>query len=419
MLLSTRKFLLLAPLLAHHCLLATALQLFGFGNLESQSGDKCSPYQSVIEQGTLGSEIFLIMTGPNANKVYWTEAVFAKTWRALDGKVSALIDNMGTPGGVAWDRQNGRLYIASLGDEKIASFRIRVEVNQHRRKTLKVDGDSTLILENVKASWLSCDTEGNLYFTDEADNTVNKLERKVLSKIEKMEVKPSELKKQTALQAAAAQAQPKPEANLGGFQVATPPPIPPPVILQLAHGDPWVRKPSGIAANTDAVYWGNGANMTSGGLMGTDTHVSKSYKVLAHPGNIFGVEITANSIFYSYNDTIVKVPMSNDLDQNVKGVATTVLSELQQPRGLAYDQEGTVFVALNGGNSVVAIPSGVQGPTNAEYIVAADGVFDIAIVSCKDEGLNIGWAPRHEKSVLESFEDLTTSELGSLMAGED
>merc|ERR1719171_1233467 len=241
------------------------------------------------------------------------------------------------------------------------------------------DGKQVTIVEGQEVVWVSVDSHGNLYYTSSLSNEVLSVDREVLSKIQSKEISASALK--TESQHAADVAKDL-AANklLESENLPTPRPVLKPTIKVLysqAEGEDSASAPAGIA-----VYWGNGASGTTlGSLIGGQRQPSEGQavnKIAANTNTAYGVACSSNAVFYTDKTQFVYGV------KKAGGTPEKMTTTLQSPRGLAWDGDGTVFVADQASNMVYSFPSGRLAPASLARTVSLHDAFGLAIVSKDD-----------------------------------
>jgi len=320
---------------------------------------------------------FLLISSPREMKVVYSVVT---PGQAAGSKVAPVVDSgLLGPQGIAVDRVRGILYIADPPSQKIFSYNLRVSDGM-----MMSDGKQVTIVEGQEVVWVSVDSHGNLYYTSSLSNEVLSVDREVLSKIQSEEISASALK--TESQHAADVAKDL-AANklLESENLPTPRPVLKPTIKVLysqAEGEDSASAPAGIAADGIAVYWGNGASGTTlGSLIGGQRQPSEGQavnKIAANTNTAYGVACSSNAVFYTDKTQFVYGV------KKAGGTPEKMTTTLQSPRGLAWDGDGTVFVADQASNMVYSFPSGRLAPASLARTVSLHDAFGLAIVSKDD-----------------------------------
>merc|ERR1719506_63069 len=301
---------------------------------------------------------FLLISSPKEMKVVYSVVT---PGQAAGSKVAPIVDSgLLGPQGIAVDRVRGILYIADPPSQKIFSYNLRVTDG-----IMMSDGKQVTIVEGQEVVWVSVDSH-------------------VLSKIQSEEISASALK--TESQHAADVAKDL-AANklLESENLPTPRPVLKPTIKVLysqAEGEDSASAPAGIAADGIAVYWGNGASGTTlGSLIGGQRQPSEGQavnKIAANTNTAYGVACSSNAVFYTDKTQFVYGV------KKAGGTPEKMTTTLQSPRGLAWDGDGTVFVADQASNMVYSFPSGRLAPASLARTVSLHDAFGLAIVSKDD-----------------------------------
>jgi sugar lactone lactonase YvrE len=111
-------------------------------------------------------------------------------------RVFPLVDGgLMQPKGIAYDKVRADLYVADLDARKIIQYKIKALVDKDTlQKSLTTYGAPTIVVEGTDVRWLTVDEEGNLYWTDQTSNSVNKLSHKIINMLQNRQMLASELK---------------------------------------------------------------------------------------------------------------------------------------------------------------------------------------------------------------------------------
>jgi len=390
---------------------------------------------------------FIIMASPKERKISYAQvgldmkAVKGVVKPLIDGGISL-------PKGMAYDALHSRLYVADPGLRKIRSWRIALEpcytpeqkagvlgtgASADPFLTDPAEGPSACDLEwrlvakegatvvaNVVTEWVSLDEEGNFYYSDQNRKTVNRIERGLLINLVHGEVSPADLKVRSSQEAQAIvaieegkkemQVAPQAMAPLdsvdslasvsdtlvsAGSKLAASIPdvslISPmsEYALALYQGpdNAHVGTPAGVAADSVQVYWANQDGGLKKGTIGTGAaNPEKSDSISLQSGALttktdkaFGVVTTASSVIFSDGGYgVYGVPKFGG------GNATTMNEGFIISRDMAWDGEGTVFVADQGASMVYAMPSRVAENQPLFPVVGMNDVFGVALIKNTD-----------------------------------
>jgi DNA-binding beta-propeller fold protein YncE len=338
---------------------------------------------------------FLLISSPMEKKICYTALEDFKA--TPTGAVSPLIDSgLMSPQGIAVDKVGGFLYIADMDARKV--FRYSLVVKEGK---LMTTGVQMTVVSGKVPRWVAVDMHQNLYYSDPENGLVGKVDADTIDQIAAGEITAEDLvtrqeKEEEALANAEAQ------ANLAQMKMPpTAPPEPKPEMMMLYQkgANPHVARPSGIATNSVNVFWGNEASGTtagaivsgevdpqapavalSGGESGQSSQAFSSTVLAVNTNKVFGVTITHNAVVYSdAARSVYGVPMTG-------GPVATFTDQLEAPRGLAWDGDGTVYVADQAGSVVYSFPSGKLAATQTSRVVTLHDAFGVALLSELDPG---------------------------------
>jgi hypothetical protein len=145
-----------------------------------------------------------------------------------------------------------------------------------------------------------------------------------------------------------------------------------------------VSAPGGIATDNFHVFW---TNKAVGTLVGSvvkgfetppETNVAASVKAIAKNAvKVYGVCLSMNNVFYTDSEAYVYAV------KKTGGAIAEVSSKMIQPRGCAWDGDGTVYIADKGGNAVYSFPGNMHTLTPMKLTKAVDfeDAFGLAVIS--------------------------------------
>lgn len=253
------------------------------------------------------------------------------------GEAKTLIDTeLGTPQGLAVDQVRDRLVVADPALKQVLGYLLLSEsgaLNASKR---------TVIAQNVEPRWVAVDTQGNVFFTDEVSNTVQRLPYW-----------------------AALRGNSEPEIMYDGTSLTQ------------------VSKPGGIATDNFHLFWTNKLEgNTAGSLVRADAAAtSEAEAALAVLSKVspkaYGVCVALNNVFYT------------DPEQTLYGVKSSggpvveISTSFVEPRGCAFDGDGTVYVADRGDNSVLSFSGNMQElqPVDLQQVAQVEDAFALAVFS--------------------------------------
>jgi hypothetical protein len=206
---------------------------------------------------------------------------------------------------------------------------------------LATDKRQKIAVSNVEARWVSVDTEGNLFYTDETNNLILWKSYDEFSRGNPMA---RTLYEQKSLSA--------------------------------------VNFPGGIAADGFNLFW---TNKVAGTEYGS---VIKAFEKPPEAGAVEAVEPIAKNALKSYGVCVAGNNVFFTEENKVFGVKKTggavgIISDvLKKPRGCAYDGDGTVYIADQTGNKVFMMPANMNSvqPEPLEKVLDFADSFGVAVV---------------------------------------
>jgi len=275
---------------------------------------------------------YLIVSAPKLHKV-----MYIKMERGEEVRAVPLIDKgVTSPQGLAIDQKRQILYVADPDLRKVLAYDLRF-VNG----VLMTDGAPKVAAQNVEARWVAVDGIGNLFFTDELTNLVQRVD----------------------------------VADLQGSTAGTP------RILYDGAVVTEVNRPGGVAVDNFHVYWSNKE---------VGTQVGSVVKGLEEPGiapttvaqiakntvKSYGVCLSQNNVYYTDDQKFLFGVKKNG------GAIATVSDKLVGPRGCAYDGDGTVYVADKTGGAIYAFPGNMHSlsPATLTKVADFDDAFGLVVV---------------------------------------
>jgi len=343
---------------------------------------------------------FLLITSPSEAKIVWTPLV---NFQSSKGRSFALVDSgLVAPKGLAFDKQNGHLYVADSGAQKIFRYTLLVQTEGGEYK-LTTTGVRLTISEGHPVEWVAVDDVGNVFYTATDTNNINKITTEVMEKlatglfdVKELQVKSEKtLEAQSATEAAAALSSKSNESD------ATPTDAPTvePYIYSIyeAELNPHVSAPGSIMVDGPDLYWTNQADAKTSGTVVKGEVNPKPETTLSGPvaypavaitnytDGAMGMAKTGTLLFYTANST----DSENGLVEAMMlegGTVLDLVDSLAGPRGLAWDGDQTVYVADTVGGAVYSFPAGrLMGNAPITKTVDIKGAYGLAILSEADE----------------------------------
>lgn len=351
---------------------------------------------------------FLLVSSPAEGKVAYAEL---NNFQVSSGKVDTLIDSgLGTPHGIAFDRDRGFLYVTDPAAKKIFRYSILIEEGTNDQNevayTLVTDGNRLTILEGKSSQWVTVDNAGNVYYTDQEANSVNKIMANVIDWLADGEFQAKDLVVQTE-QSQESQASAKSAAQLAASaklstsdqwdQVAVAPII---LAMYEASANSHVSTPAGIMTDSVNVYWGNQADgQTKGAVVeGQTTPTTPVLKLSQNSGastfittiranntqKVYGIAKTHSMLVYTADETSV-YGTSRD-----GGPVVAFSQNFEQPRGLVWDGDNTIYVADQKADTVSSLPCGRLAPNQlSQHTVTFNDAFGLAILHSSDPAFQL------------------------------
>lgn len=282
---------------------------------------------------------FLIMSSWTQGKVGY---VFLPEW-GVDGVQTPknLVDaNLNAPMGIAVDQRKPPKLLVCDGDQStIFKYNLKIDGDN-----LSVDGDQNVLVEGVQSRMIAVDGVGNIFFSNEATHQILKISAAKFLKDPKA----------------------PPEVVYDGASVHS------------------VSAPGGVAVDNFHVFW---SNKDSGTLKGSVVRASENpsfpsdtasvVKLQQNSAKVFGVCLARDNVFYTAEEKyIYGVKQSG-------GEFVTIASNLQQPRGCAWNGDGSVFVADKLANAVYSFAGNMHSlaPVELTEVAKFDGVFGLAVLT--------------------------------------
>jgi len=279
--------------------------------------------------------------------VYYAHLLTASE-QARDERMTArLLTKAGQverPMGLAVDNARGVLYVADPGSSAVVSLRI-FEEGGSRAGELAADAPLA-VLPKVAAHWVAVDSLGTVFCSDARGHRIWSL----------------------PAGAAAARLRGGGADAAGGGGV---------VELYSAAGGAPIREPQGLAVDGFHLFWANGAAGGEVGsvVRGSEEELGPAPRHLATKGAAHGLCLSNSRLFYT--DATDKI-YSTRVDG---GEAVIVAEHLREPRGCAYDGDGTVFVADPALGEVLAFSGGASSLGARPLVKALDvpGAYGLAV----------------------------------------
>lgn len=281
---------------------------------------------------------YLLISQPAAGKIMYMK-LYGQHAKS-DAPLVLIESGLNKPQGIAVDASRKWLYVADEAAQAI--FRYNLLFNDG---TLGVEEQQVIAVDKVSSRWVAVDGVGNIFFTDETNNLVMRVDQDILAR--------EEMKSDILYAGSPTERC----ANPGAPGYLTPDGLTPRECIPIAG----VSSPGGIATDNFNIFWTNKANGRAMGSVVKGSEDPPSTGIEASVGRIaqtsakaYGVCVAGNNIFYTDDRTMVYEVGKHG------GSAVVVTDKLVEPRGCVWDGDGTVFIADRGGEdggAVYAMPA--------------------------------------------------------------
>jgi sugar lactone lactonase YvrE len=346
--------------------------------------------------GPIGSGDFMLIASPSMGKVSYTEL---EEFRSKSGVASPLITTgLKTPMGVAFDKDRGFLYVADKGAKAIYRYLILVNTaNGHN--TLVSTGERLTMMQGHAVEWITCDTKGNLLYTAPDSNNINKITVPVMGQIADGLFKPEALvivsEKTKQVEAAKRKAQ-----EIAEHKPVDEPALKPDILrVYEATDNPLVSAPAALWASPPYLFWTNTKNGKKAGTVVKgflDPTAKDLVKNGTGPPHFWAKSLTfasdgayalaqqGTTMFFTQNSTDGTHGLVSALLLTT-GDVIDIVTNLEAPRGLAWDGDETMFVADEVSGVIWSFPAGrymVDPPMR--QVVTMAGAYGLTILSKHD-----------------------------------
>lgn len=271
--------------------------------------------------------------------------------RTLLSKPQSLIERgLRKPMGIAVDRRRQRLFVADAKSGRVFMYKLIYDENEK----IAVEKKRHIVASGAAPHWVAVDEEdGALFCTDEARSAVIEVLGEDITRLSEY------------------------GAHSAEFH-----------ILYSPDTTQAIDKPAGIAVDSSNIFWGNKAH---GRHKGSLVSASEDWRSRDVPGTVsalstnvdkvYGVCASGSSVFYTGERRYVYTARKGNHGRDTRAL----LSNLREPRGCAWDGDGTVYVADHGGRAVFSFPSsshthGSSGLVHADKIFEAEEPYGIAVL---------------------------------------
>lgn len=342
---------------------------------------------------------FLIVSTPRHSKIAYMRTTPGRYTRGPPGMQSLIVEGLVRPQGLAVDQKRSRLLVADPDVRKILSYPLTAT------ETTLTAGKPVALAEGVEARWVAVDGFGNVFFTDELQNQI-------------MKIPASQVGHGSAGSAA--------QVVYDGS-----------TLLQ-------VSAPGGIAADSYHAYWANkqtgtlagsliqassggaptlAVSLTQTNASGITSSLGVSRRARAASALVqtlsrsaeksYGVCLSATNVYFTQAEsTIYGAKKSADKQAHL------INDKLVNPRGCAWDGDGTVYVADRGADAVYAFPGNMRelSTLQLEKTVDFEDAFGVAVFVASP-GANLSNANRRASFPYAALAYMATATLLLLFGG--
>lgn len=287
---------------------------------------------------------YMLISSPEQGQVFYARLnTAAEEARRRPLKAESLF-TCGTPKGISVDQAQSILYVADTGTNSIVSTELTVMGDATLSAGAKVD-----VVAGADASWVSVDSQGNVFYSRSTDNQLMMLSSNSARTIFRGSVPSTQ-----------------------------------PVELYASEGPPAiasVRSPYGVYGDNFNLFWVNGASGTdeaTGVLvkapeMASATKKEEDVQILQHNMDLaYGVCGSPNSLYYTANGAVYGMKKSG-------GQSALLSQAASQARGCSWDGSGALWVCDEAGK-VLQFPSDLLVPSAPhETVLEMIGPFDATL----------------------------------------
>eukprot|EP00747_Dinoflagellata_sp_TGD_P182501 gnl/TRDRNA2_/TRDRNA2_36776_c0_seq2.p1 gnl/TRDRNA2_/TRDRNA2_36776_c0~~gnl/TRDRNA2_/TRDRNA2_36776_c0_seq2.p1 ORF type:complete len:311 (-),score=62.09 gnl/TRDRNA2_/TRDRNA2_36776_c0_seq2:80-1012(-) len=279
---------------------------------------------------------YLIVSSPLNHRIAYLKL---DEWQKNEGAQmrSLITTGLTFPQGLAMDQVRKKLYVGDPDLRKLVAYDISL-----RGDALEA-GEQQTIATKVETRWVAVDGVGNVFFSDEPHHRI-------------MKVSAKSIEKGSAV----------PEVVYDGASINA------------------VSAPGGIAVDNFMLYWANKQSGTEVGSVmkayqtpaGVNATESVKPAVATNAVKCYGLCLARQNIFYT--DDVTNLYGVN----RGGGDAVTVSSAFTEPRGCAFDGDGTLYVADKSLNAVYSFPANqkeLRVNTPVKKVVDFQGAYGAAI----------------------------------------
>eukprot|EP00927_Polykrikos_kofoidii_P005787 TRINITY_DN12300_c0_g1_i1.p1 TRINITY_DN12300_c0_g1~~TRINITY_DN12300_c0_g1_i1.p1 ORF type:complete len:486 (+),score=95.31 TRINITY_DN12300_c0_g1_i1:118-1458(+) len=356
---------------------------------------------------------FLIFSSSGEKKVSYIQVVGPTLGSSV---VRPLIDwGLEWPRGIAVANDGKSLFVSDKGSKKILYYDLLVMAcpenpkasdlrcrvprgwKEEPPKKMLVVGTQVTLMENIQADWITVDSAGAVFFSDEETKSVIRIEPGTVKKVKENILAATDLqlldfgkvKALTIATRAARLGSGTHQSLLQGIEAFyTTSAF---TLFQAGNEDQAnVGTPAGLAVEDGRVYWANiddgqAKGAVASGLAAPLKYVEETGSADAletEPAALgcdsaSGVVLTPDKIIYTGAEFVYGA-------DRYGGVSVALSDHFTSPRGLAWDEDGTVYVADESENAIYSIPVGrLAKGVAVTPVVNIDTPFGLAYMSWK------------------------------------
>lgn len=283
---------------------------------------------------------YLIISAPTLSKVVYTKLPDDVT-TGPSGDPKPLIDSgLKMPSGLAVDHKRNSLYVADPALRKVLCYGLVFSGGN-----MMISGEPSVAAQDKEVRWVAVDGTGSVFITDETNGQILRV----------------------------------PGDNLLRGD-------PTPMVVYEATTTSHVSAPGGIAVDNFHVYWTNKAGGTAenvGSLIrgmekpkGTDV-ANELVQLARNVPKAYGVCLSENNVYYTNAEKVVF-----GVKKTGSAIAT-ITDVFEEPRGCAWDGDGTVYVADKKTGTVSSFAANMRNlaPAPVSLTVKFEDAFGVAVVS--------------------------------------
>lgn len=299
-----------------------------------------------ICRGSSSISEYVLVSQPHLGTVLVTE-IDVLSRAVMRGPRGLVTHGLRKPMGLAVDHRRQRLFVADAKSRKLFMYKLVYtdgEIAVERRRHIAASG--------ITPTWVAVDEEsGAVFCSDEVHGTVGEVLAEDISKLSHTGVRPPKFH-----------------------------------VLYSADTTLAAHDPSGIAVDGFHLFWGSKAHgrrlgsVVSGledahgrarDVPGTITALSKN------ADKVHGLCASGSTVFYTGESRFVYSARKGSHGHDTR----ILISNLNRPRGCAWDGDGTVYVADEGDRAVLSFPSSShnRGRMHASKLFEVQEPYGIAV----------------------------------------